>query len=91
MNKKNFVSRKNYTPGPLRMARLSMGLSMWQLYRSVGVSPSRLSLAERRFIELTEKEKHRMAKFFGLTTDELFPLEDVGGSCEPGMIQPPAR
>jgi hypothetical protein len=51
-------------PSPLKLPRLCLGLTLHQVGSSVGISPSRLSLAERGEISLRREDQDRLLRFY---------------------------
>lgn len=58
----------------LKQRRLELDLSLYELSKLSGVSPSKLSLAERDLIKLPEWEMARVAEVLGVPAPELFSL-----------------
>jgi len=58
----------------LKQRRLELDLSLYELSKLSGVSPSKLSLAERDLIKLPEWEKARVAEVLGVPVPELFSM-----------------
>jgi transcriptional regulator with XRE-family HTH domain len=56
----------------LKNRRQELELSLYELSKLSGVSPSKLSLAERDLINLAEWEKARVAEVLGVPAPELF-------------------
>jgi len=66
----------SYKLEPLRLARLTRGLTQLDVAMSAGVSQPRLSYSERGYNFLKPYEKKRLAEFFEMDVDELFPKKD---------------
>ena len=58
----------------LKQRRLELDLSLYELSKLSGVSPPKLSLAERDLIKLSEWEMARVAEALGLPAPELFAV-----------------
>ena len=58
---------------PLRLAHLTRGLTQLDVALNTRVSQPRLSYSERGYNFLKPYEKKRLAEFFEMTIDELFP------------------
>ena len=61
----------------IREARFHGGLSQYDIAIKTGIHRSRLSLAERGYVNLNEVEKKKIAKILNCKPEELFP-EHVG-------------
>ncbi len=63
----------------LRAERLRRKLSQYDVERATGIAQVRLSYAERGYRTLTEKQRAKLADFYNINIDQLFPPKDFGG------------
>ena len=69
------------TTTPLRAAREKRKLTLLQVFQKTGIKPSTLSRLESRPSTRPGVDTaHRLAMFYGLSTQKLFPVHDVGGA-----------
>ena len=62
-------------PSPLRMARLTADMTLYDLGRKAAIVESRLSLLERNLITQTWEEKERLAYALGKPVGKLWPKD----------------
>jgi transcriptional regulator with XRE-family HTH domain len=69
---------------PLRLQRLQKGISQYHLAWELGIPQVRISYAERGYPSLTDRQKDRLADYFGTSVDDLFPAAAKIESDEKG-------
>ena len=65
------------TASKLRLARLTLGRSLLEIARETGISSTKLSAAERGFVQLTRAERRVVARALGTTPEALFGDEQL--------------
>jgi cyanate lyase len=52
-------------------ARFKKRVTQWDLRIWTGINQTKISLAERGYVQLTEREKKKIAEALGMRTDEI--------------------
>ena len=56
----------------LKLARLEVGKSQWDVAKETGISQTMLSLYEREYLEPKPEHKKTLAKLYGKKVEELW-------------------
>ena len=56
----------------LKLARLKVGKSQWDVAKETGISQTMLSLYEREYLEPKPEHKEILAKLYGKTVEDLW-------------------
>jgi len=57
---------------PLRLARLEVGISQWEVAKKTGIAQSLISLYERQLKDPKPEHKEALAKCYGKNLEELW-------------------
>ncbi len=77
-------------PSVLRLARLTAGVTQIVIAQRARISPARLSLLERGYVEPDAKERAALAGALGIDEVELFPLsaKESSSAGGPALVPP---
>jgi DNA-binding XRE family transcriptional regulator len=62
---------------PLRLARLEVGKTQWEVTKETGIPQTRISLYEREYIEPTPEHKEMLAKLYGKKVGDLWKQASI--------------
>lgn len=78
-------------PSPLRLARLSTGLTQIVIAQRARISAARLSLLERCYVQPDARERTALAAALGLAEADLFPSSARESTPSSSALTPSTR